>query len=71
MAALSQALELAGGAQQVERVRELGIEYEQVNSELQAHLAQWAEVRRCVFLQASTILSSTQHVNADTGQEEE
>jgi hypothetical protein len=44
LAALSQALELAGGAQQVERVRELGIEYEQVDSELQAHLAQWAEV---------------------------
>ncbi len=41
---LSEALELAGGAQQVHRVRELGIEYEQVESELQACLALWAEV---------------------------
>ena len=41
---LSEALELAGGAQQVDRVRELGIEYEQVESELQTCLALWAEV---------------------------
>jgi ATP-binding cassette subfamily F protein 3 len=44
LAALSQALELAGGAQQVERVRELGIEYEQIEGKLHACLAQWAEV---------------------------
>ncbi len=44
LAVLSQALELAGGAQQSERVRKLGIEYSQVESELQACLALWAEV---------------------------
>jgi ATP-binding cassette subfamily F protein 3 len=44
MAVLSVALEQAGSAQQVERVRELGVEYEQVERELQACLAQWAEV---------------------------
>jgi ATP-binding cassette subfamily F protein 3 len=44
LAVLSATLEQAGGAQQVERVRELGVEYEQVEQELQACLAQWGEV---------------------------
>jgi ATP-binding cassette subfamily F protein 3 len=44
LAALSQALELAGGAHQLERVRELGVEYSQVEAELQTRLAQWAKV---------------------------
>jgi ATP-binding cassette subfamily F protein 3 len=44
LAGLSRALEQAGGAQQVERVRELGIEYNYVHGELQACLTQWAEV---------------------------
>jgi ATP-binding cassette subfamily F protein 3 len=41
---LSQALEEAGNAQQVDRVRELGAEYQRVEAQLQAHLAQWTEV---------------------------
>ena len=44
LAGLSHALELAGSAQEVERVRGLGIEYRQVEAELQASLARWAEV---------------------------
>ncbi len=44
LAALSVALELAGNAQQVEQVRQLGIEYSQVEAELRRHLAHWAEV---------------------------
>lgn len=44
LAALTVALEQAGSAQQVERVRELGIEYNQVETELQTCLAEWAEV---------------------------
>jgi hypothetical protein len=44
LAGLSRALELAGSAQEVERVRGLGIEYRQVEAELQTSLARWAEV---------------------------
>jgi ATP-binding cassette subfamily F protein 3 len=44
LTALSAALEQAGNAQQVERVRKLGVEYSQVEAELQRHLAQWVEV---------------------------
>jgi ATP-binding cassette subfamily F protein 3 len=44
LADLSQELERAGNAQQVERVRELGLEYRQVERELQTYLSQWAEV---------------------------
>jgi ATP-binding cassette subfamily F protein 3 len=44
LAVLTVALEQAGNAQQVEQVRELGIEYNQVEAELQTCLAQWAEV---------------------------
>jgi ATP-binding cassette subfamily F protein 3 len=43
LAALSAALEQAGNAQQVERVRQLGIEYSQVEAELRRHLAHWTE----------------------------
>jgi phage shock protein A len=44
LAVLSATLEQAGSTQQVEQVRELGVEYEQVERELQACLAQWGEV---------------------------
>ena len=44
LAALTEALEQAGSAQQVEKVRELGIEYGQVEAELQTCLVQWTEV---------------------------
>lgn len=44
LAGLSEALEQAGGAGQVEWVRELGIEYRQVEAELHAHVVQWSEV---------------------------
>jgi ATP-binding cassette subfamily F protein 3 len=44
LAALSRALEQAGNAQQVERVRQLGLEYNQVEGELQACIAQWTEI---------------------------
>ena len=43
LAGLGMALEQAGGAQQVERVRTLGIEYSQVETELQDRLAEWTE----------------------------
>ena len=41
---LTQALEQAGAAQNLDLVRELGIEYNQVESELRSYMAQWAEV---------------------------
>ena len=41
---LSQALEQAGAAHNPDRVRELGVEYNRIESELQACVAQWAEV---------------------------
>ena len=44
LAQLTDALEKAGSAQQVARVRELGVEYDQVQAELQSHLARWVEV---------------------------
>jgi len=44
LAALTEALERAGSAQQLERVRELGIEYSQVEAELQRCMAQWVEI---------------------------
>ncbi len=44
LADLNQALDQAGIAQHMQRVRELGIEYNQVESELQTCLARWAEV---------------------------
>jgi ATP-binding cassette subfamily F protein 3 len=43
LAILATALEQAGNAQQVERVHELGIEYNQVETKLQRCIAQWAE----------------------------
>ncbi len=44
LAVLSTTLEQAGNAQEVERVRQLGLEYSQVESELQSCLTQWAEM---------------------------
>jgi ATP-binding cassette subfamily F protein 3 len=44
LSALSAALEQAGDAQQLERVRKLGIKYSQVEAELQTCLDQWLEV---------------------------
>jgi ATP-binding cassette subfamily F protein 3 len=44
LAALIVALERAGSAQQLERVRELGIEYSEVEAELQRTMAQWVEI---------------------------
>lgn len=44
LAVLGRTLERAGNAQEVERVRQLGLEYSQVESELQSCLAQWAEI---------------------------
>jgi ATP-binding cassette subfamily F protein 3 len=41
---LSRELEQAGNNQQVERVRELGIEYSEIENELRAHLNRWALV---------------------------
>jgi ATP-binding cassette subfamily F protein 3 len=41
---LSAALEQAGAAQEVEQVRRLGLEYNQVQAELQTHMSQWAEM---------------------------
>ncbi len=41
---LSTALELAGEAQQVDRVRQLGLEYDEVEAELQDCLARWVDV---------------------------
>jgi ATP-binding cassette subfamily F protein 3 len=41
---LSTALELAGEAQQVDRVRELGLEYDEVEAELQECVARWVEI---------------------------
>jgi ATP-binding cassette subfamily F protein 3 len=44
LAHLSTALEQAGGAQEIERVRELGLEYREIEAELQGYLAKWSEV---------------------------
>jgi ATP-binding cassette subfamily F protein 3 len=41
---LSAALEQAGAAQEVEQVRRLGLEYNQVQAELQTHMSQWTEM---------------------------
>jgi ATP-binding cassette subfamily F protein 3 len=44
LAALTEELAQAGDAQQIEQVRELGVEYEQVEAELQRYMTQWMEV---------------------------
>jgi ATP-binding cassette subfamily F protein 3 len=41
---LTRALERAGAAQNLDLVRELGIEYNQIEDELHAYMAKWAEV---------------------------
>jgi ATP-binding cassette subfamily F protein 3 len=44
LADLTSALEEAGSAQWIDRVRDLGVEYDQVQIELQEYLARWIEV---------------------------
>jgi ATP-binding cassette subfamily F protein 3 len=44
LATLSAALEAAGIAQQLDKVRQLGLEYSVVEADLQRHLAEWSEV---------------------------
>jgi ATP-binding cassette subfamily F protein 3 len=44
LANLTQELERAGSNQQVDRVRDLGVQYKEVEKELQTHLSRWAEV---------------------------
>jgi ATP-binding cassette subfamily F protein 3 len=44
LARLTEALEAAGNAQQVEKVRKLGTEYRETEAELQKHLARWVEI---------------------------
>jgi ATP-binding cassette subfamily F protein 3 len=41
---LNAELKQAGNAQQVQQVRRLGLEYNQIEAELQKHMAQWAEM---------------------------
>jgi ATP-binding cassette subfamily F protein 3 len=44
LASLTRELQHAGSNQQVDRVRDLGVQYKEVEKELQTHLSRWAEV---------------------------